>query len=377
MGRAAGTALPPTRMSLALGLVGLPNAGKSTLFNALTRGGATVASYPFTTIDPNLGHVPVPDPRLEALARVLRPERMVPATIRFIDIAGLVRGASKGEGLGNRFLAHIREVDAVVHVVRCFTAGDVAMVEGDLNPVRDAEIVETELAAADLESVARARAAAATRAKSGDAHAKEQVAALQRLEQGLATGTPARRLAVEEPAREIVRDLRLLTAKPVLYVANVGEGDLPAGGAHARALRALADRQGAGFVALAARLEAELGDLSEEDARAYLEAVGLREPGLPRLIQASYALLDLVSFFTVLSNEVRAWPAPRGTTAVEAAGKIHTDMQRGFVRAEVIGWEALVAEGSLQAAREHGAVRVEGRDYVVADGDVVTFRFAV
>lgn len=363
-------------MSLALGLVGLPNAGKSTLFNALTRGGAAVASYPFTTIDPNLGQVPVPDPRLEALARVVRPERIVPATIRFIDIAGLVRGASKGEGLGNRFLAHIREVDAIVHVIRCFAAGDVAMVEGDLNPVRDAEIVETELALADLESVARARAAAAARAKSGDAHAKEQVAALQHLEQGLATGTPARRLAIESPAREVVRALRLLTAKPVLYVANVDEGDLPDGGAHGRALRALADRQGAGFVALAARLEAELGDLAEEDARAYLEAVGLTEPVLPRLIRESYALLGLVSFFTVLSNEVRAWSVPRGTTAVEAAGEIHTDMQRGFVRAEVVGWETLVAQGSVQAAREHGVVRVEGRDYVVADGDVVTFRFA-
>jgi GTP-binding protein YchF len=364
-------------MSLALGLVGLPNAGKSTLFNALTRGGAAVASYPFTTVDPNLGQVPVPDDRLAALAGVVRPGRVVPATIRFIDIAGLVRGASRGEGLGNRFLAHIREVDAIVHVVRCFAAGDVALVEGDLNPVRDAEIVETELALADLESVDRARAAAASRAKSGDAHAREQVAALQHLEQGLGKGVPVRRLPVEAPAREIVRDLRMLTAKPVLYVANIDEGDLPDGGPRAAALRALADRQGAGFVALAARLEAELGDLADDEARAYLEAVGLTEPGLPRLIRASYALLGLVSFFTVLSNEVRAWPVPRGATAVDAAGKIHTDMQRGFIRAEVIAWDALVAQGSLHAAREHGAVRVEGRDYAVADGDVMTFRFAV
>ncbi|MDR7418928.1 MAG: redox-regulated ATPase YchF [Armatimonadota bacterium] len=364
-------------MSLALGLVGLPNAGKSTLFNALTRAGAAVASYPFTTIDPNLGQVPVPDDRLDALARVIHPERVIPAVIRFIDIAGLVRGASKGEGLGNRFLAHIREVDAIVHVVRCFTSGDVALVEGDLNPVRDAEIVETELALADLDTVERARRAAHSQAKSGDHHAREQEAALQHLEAGLAQGTPARRLSVEAPVREIVRDLRLLTAKPVLYVANIDEADLPDGGPLASSLRALAERQGAGFIALAAKLESELGDLPADEAKAYLAAVGLDEPGLPRLIRAGFALLGLVSFFTVLSNEVRAWPVPKGTHAVDAAGRIHTDMQRGFIRAEVIPWDPLVAQGSLHAAKEHGAVRTEGRDYVVADGDVITFRFAV
>lgn len=363
-------------MSLALGLVGLPNAGKSTLFNALTRGGAAVASYPFTTIDPNLGQAAVPDERLQALAAVTRPQRIVPATIRFIDIAGLVRGASKGEGLGNRFLAHIREVDAIVHVVRCFAGNGVALVQGDLNPVRDAEIVETEMALADMETVERARAAAAARAKAGDARLREEAAALQHLEAGLAQGIPARRQAVEPASRERVRELRLLTAKPVLYVANIDERDLPGGGPLGASLRALADRQGAGFVALAARLEAELGDLSPEDAQAYLEAVGLEEPGLPRLIRACFALLGLVSFFTVLSDEVRAWPVPRGTTALEAAGRIHTDMQRGFIRAEVIPWGTLAAHGSLHAARDHGAVRLEGRDYQVADGDVITFRFS-
>jgi GTP-binding protein YchF len=363
-------------MSLALGLAGLPNAGKSTLFNALTRGGAAVAAYPFTTIDPNLGQVAVPDGRLEALAAVLHPERIVPATVRFIDIAGLVRGASRGEGLGNRFLAHIREVDAIVHVVRCFLGTDVAIVEGSLDPVRDAEIVETEMALADLETVARARQAAAARAKSGDHHAREQVAALQHLEARLAEGVPVRRQTLEGPAREVVRTLRLLTAKPVIYVANVDEAALPDGGAHAAALRALADRQGAGFVALAAKLEAELQDLAPDEAQAYLEAVGLREPGLPRLIRACFSLLGLISFFTVLSNEVRAWPVRRGTHAAEAAGQIHTDMQRGFIRAEVIPWDVLVAQGSLHAARERGLVRIEGRDYVVADGDVITVRFA-
>ncbi|MGQ0568761.1 MAG: redox-regulated ATPase YchF [Armatimonadota bacterium] len=364
-------------MSLALGLVGLPNAGKSTLFNALTRAVAAVASYPFTTIDPNLGQVPVPDDRLQALAAVIRPARVVPATIRFIDIAGLVRGASKGEGLGNRFLAHIREVDAIVHVVRCFESGDVALVEGDLNPVRDAEIVETELALADLESVERARQAAQSRAKSGDAHAQEQAAALQQMEAALSQGIPVRRQAIGEPARGLMRDLRLLTAKPVIYVANVDERDLPDGGLPAAALRALADRQGAGFVALAALLEAELGDLSTGDAQAYLVAVGLSERGLPRLIRSSFALLGLLSFFTILSDEVRAWPVPRGMTAVEAAGQIHTDMQRGFIRAEVIPWDALVSYESLRAARERGVTRTEGRDYLVTDGDVITFRFVV
>lgn len=362
-------------MSLALGLVGLPNAGKTTLFNALTRAGAAVAPYPFTTIDPNLGQVPVPDERLTAVASVIRPERVVPAAIRFIDIAGLVRGASKGEGLGNRFLAHIREVDAVVHVVRGFPADEVAHVDGDLDPVRDAEMVETELALADLEAVERAVERAASRVKAGEPGAREQVESLRRLADGLGQGVPVRRQRLESAARALSYELRLLTAKPVIYVANVAEGDLPDGGPHARALQALADRHGAACVVMAARLEAELGDLPDEEANAYLAAVGLPEPALPRLIRVSFTLLGLVSFFTVLSNEVRAWPVPRGTTAQEAAGRIHTDMARGFIRAEVIAWDALVAAGSMHAAREHGGVRFEGRDYQVADGDVMTVRF--
>jgi len=363
-------------MSLALGLVGLPNAGKSTLFNALTHAGAAVASYPFTTIDPNLGQTIVPDDRLTAISGATHPERVVPAAIHFIDIAGLVQGAAKGEGLGNRFLAHIREVDALVHVVRCFAAGDVARAEGELDPVRDAELVETELALADLETVERAVDRARSRAKSGDASARVQVASLQTLADRLAQGIPLRRQAVDEKISDTVREMRLLTAKPVLYVANVDEAGLPAGGPLAAALRALAGRQRAGCLVVAARLEAELRDLSDEEARAYLAEVGLAELGLPRLIRASFDLLGLISFFTVLSDETRAWPIPTGTHAVDAAGRIHTDMVQGFIRAEVIAWDALVTAGSLQAARERGVTRLEGRDYVVRDGDVITFRFA-
>ncbi len=354
-------------MGLALGLVGLPNAGKSTLFNALTHGGAAVASYPFTTIEPNLGQAIVPDDRLKAIAGVIHPERLVPATVQFIDIAGLVQGAATGEGLGNRFLSHIREADALVHVVRA---------EGDLDPVRDAELVETELALADLETVEHAVDRARGRAKSGDTAARAQAASLQALAERLAQGVPMRRQVVDGQSADAVRELRLLTAKPVLYVANVDEAELPDGGPRAAALRTLAERQGAGCLVLAARLEAELRDLSDEEARAYLAALGLAEPGLPRLIRASFDLLGLLSFFTVLSHEVRAWPIPRGTHAVDAAGRIHTDMAQGFIRAEVIAWDALAAAGSLQAARERGLTRLEGRDYVVRDGDVITFRFA-
>jgi len=364
-------------MSLALGLVGLPNAGKSTLFNALTRAGAAVASYPFTTVEPNLGQVAIPDPRLQAVAGVIHPARTVPATVRFIDIAGLVKGASRGEGLGNRFLAHIREVDAIVHVVRCFCDPTAPLDEAGPEPASDAEIVETELALADLETVDRARERAATRGKAGEPSAREQGALLARIAAALAEGVPVRRQTLSDPGLELARELRLLTAKPVIYVANLDERLLPEGGAPATALRALADRQGAAFIGLAARLEAELGDLPQDEAQAYMAATGLEEPGANRLIRLGFATLGLVSFFTVLSNEVRAWPVRRGTTAVGAAGAIHTDMARGFIRAEVIAWDALVAAGSLHAAREHGAVRTEGRDYRVADGDVITFRFAV
>jgi GTP-binding protein YchF len=364
-------------MSLALGLVGLPNAGKSTLFNALTRAGAAVAPYPFTTIDPNVGQAIVPDERLAAVAGVTHPNRIVPATVTVIDIAGLVEGAARGQGLGNRFLSHIREADALVHVVRCFAAADVLRAEGEIDPVRDAELVETELALADLETVERALERARARAKSGDAAARAQAAGFQALAARLGEGIPVRRQAVDGAVAGAAGELRLLTAKPVLYVANVDEAALPDGGPGAAALRALADRQRAGCLVVAARLEAELRDLPDEEARAYLAAVGLAEPGLPRLIRACFDLLGLISFFTIRSGEVRAWPVPAGTPAVAAAARIHTDMAQGFIRAEVIAWQDLTAAGSLHAARERGLVRLEGRDYAVRDGDVITFRFAV
>lgn len=303
-------------MSLSVGIVGLPNAGKSSLFNALTRAGAAVAGYPFTTIEPHHGIAGVPDPRIEAIAGVTHPERTVPATVEFVDIAGLVRGAHSGEGLGNQFLAHIREVDAIVHVVRCFTTADIPHVESSVDPVRDIEIVETELAMADLAD------------------------------------------------------------KPALYVVNIGEDDLPAGPC-AETVIGHAESKGAIALPLSAKLEAEAAELSPREAGELLGAYGLTQPGLPRLIRAAYDLLNLLTFFTTASREVRAWPVPSGTRAPAAAGKIHTDMQRGFIKAEVIGWRELVKAGSLQQARDQGLVRLEGKEYIVADGDVVLFRFAV
>jgi GTP-binding protein YchF len=365
-------------VDLAIGIVGLPNAGKSTVFTALTRAAAAVAPYPFTTIEPHRGVVPVPDERLAAVAGVTHPDRTVPATVAFVDIAGLVRGASRGEGLGNQFLGHIREVQALAHVVRCFPDPEVPHVEGAVDPLRDIALVETELALADLAVLERERerVRALVRAHP-DPRAQARLAALTAAVEALQRGTPIRRLPLDPEGAAAFQALRLLTAKPVVYVANVADADLPGGGPAAEAVRRHAAAVGAEAVVLAAKLEAEAAALEDSEAAQVLAAYGLTERGLLRLVQAAYRLLDLVTFFTTASKEVRAWPVPRGTRAPQAAGRIHTDMERGFIRAEVIHWEVLVRAGSLRAAHEQGLIRLEGKEYVIQDGDVVQFRFAV
>jgi GTP-binding protein YchF len=363
-------------MALSVGIVGLPNAGKSSLFNALCRAGAAVAPYPFTTVQPHRGVVAVPDPRLDAIAAVTRPARVVPATLEVVDIAGLVRGAHRGEGLGNQFLAHIRDVDALAHVVRCFAAPDVPHVEGAPDPRRDLEIVDLELALADLATVERERDRVRTRARLRDPAAAAAADVLDEVRDALQRGVPVRRLPPDPRREQVLRPLRLLTAKPVVYVANVADADLP-DAPTAEPVRQYAREQEAPAVALSARLEMEAADMPADEGVQILRAYGVREPGLAQLVRVAYRLLSMVTFFTTASDEVRAWSVPEGTTAPEAAGRIHSDMERGFIRAEVVGWEALVAAGSLQAARERGLVRLEGRAYVVRDGDVILFRFAV
>lgn len=366
-------------MALACGLVGLPNAGKSTLFRALTAAPAEIAPYPFTTVAPGVGVVPIPDPRLEEIARVVKPDRLVPATIEIVDIAGLVRNAHRGEGLGNQFLGRIREVDAIVHVVRCF-GGPVAHVEGGVDPVRDIEIVETELMMADLDTVQRARAEIVPRARTGDRAARDEDAVLGPLEAHLAAGRPARTFTGGKGAAPALGRLHLLSSRPVLYVANLDESDVSggdlAGGACLEAVAARAREERAVALGLCARLELELTDLDPAQAGEFSKELGLAERGLPRLARACLELLRLRTFFSIASREVRAWTVAAGTHAAEAAGRIHTDMERGFIRAEVVSAGDLVASGSLAAAREHGRVRLEGRAYEVRDGDVITFRFA-
>jgi ribosome-binding ATPase len=367
---------PGNPVPVSCGLVGLPNAGKSTLFCAITASHAEIARYPFTTIAPNIGIVRIPDPRLAAIAAITRPQRTVPATLELVDIAGLVRNAHKGEGLGNQFLARIREVDALLHIVRCFR-GDVTHVEGGIDPTRDIGIVETELLLADLAAVERARANVMARARAGDRTAREQDAVLARLAAHISAGHPARTLAAEpgrEPAYAAARR-ELLTARPVLYVANLGEDEV-GGSPCLDAVARHASAEGAPALGLSAKLELELADLTPEEGAQFLATLGVSEGGLPRLIRACQSLLGLRTFFSVASAEVRAWPVPAGTRAQQAAGRVHTDMERGFIRAEVVAFADLVACGSIAAARERGVLRLEGRDYEVRDGDVVTFRFA-
>jgi GTP-binding protein YchF len=365
-------------MSLQIGIVGLPNVGKSTLFNALTQAGAAVASYPFTTIDPNVGVVEVPDPRLDDIAAIIEPDDVKPTTIEFVDIAGLVKGAHRGEGLGNQFLGHIRNVDAVAMVVRCFEDPDVAHVSAALDPLADVDVVNLELILADVGTVERRIEKAASAAKAQPRAYADEIALLTRLQAHLDAGHLASQLATSDKQEEMVQSLFLLTAKPRLYVANVGEDDLPDGGALARAVVDRARHEDAQAVVLSAELEAELVQWPAGEASEYRVELGLDEQtGLARLIHAGYRLLDLITFFTATgTNVVRAWTLERGQTAYDAAGKVHTDMQKGFIRAEVVSHADLVAADSLARAREQGRVRLEGRDYVVQDGDVIHIRFS-
>ncbi|NLU53386.1 MAG: redox-regulated ATPase YchF [Clostridiaceae bacterium] len=362
-----------------LGIVGLPNVGKSTLFNAITKAGAESANYPFCTIDPNVGIVAVPDERLNVLAKMYNPKKVTPTTIEFVDIAGLVRGASRGEGLGNKFLSHIREVDAIVHVVRCFDDSNIVHVEGSVDPARDIDTINLELIFADLESIEKRIDKARKQSKSGDKKYKEELDILESIKATLEKGLPVRSMNFDPEQAEYVRQLFLLSSKPVLYCANISEDGISSvdSNPYVAKVKEIAQKENSEVIVICARIEEEIAQLDDEEKQMFLQELGLNESGLDKLIKASYKLLGLISFLTAGEQEVRAWTIVNGTKAPQAAGKIHSDFERGFIRAEIVAYDDLVKCGSYAAARDQGLVRSEGKDYVMKDGDVTLFRFNV